>query len=162
LEYASVLYYGGLLITTILVVFIAGVVEYVMCRWYHQRKKETQAMVRATGHRVFMRQGSNFITFGGESRKYHVIRKDGVMIETRGALAASTSVNDHHISLEVLDFCPSDSISVTREVDRIVLSVTNKVESFERGTAIITCMDDRNLEKIVVTPTPNGIINVYT
>ncbi|CAG7837498.1 unnamed protein product [Allacma fusca] len=162
LEYNSVLYYGSLLLIIIISTFTTAVFEYVLCRWYHQRKKETEAMLKATGRRVFMRQGSNFITFGGENINYHIIRKDGVMIETKGALAASTAVNDHHISLEVLDFFPADSISVTRESDRIVLSVVNKEESLEKGTAIITCMDDRNLEKIVVTPTANGIINLYT
>jgi hypothetical protein len=154
-EYNTLLLNG---ILGIALIFSGFVISLVFCKTaarfqFLTKKDEKKA---PSSHRIFIRQGSNFTAFGGQGKHSHVIRKDGILVEATGALAASTGLNENTISMEILDYSPkSDKVETIRETDRIVVIITK--HGIVRGKALITAIGNHQLEKIVVTPMQFGV-----
>jgi hypothetical protein len=70
-----------------------------------------------------------------------VVRKNGVLIEAKGALASSTGLNENQISLEILNFSPrKDKIHICRESDRIMVTIVKN--GSVRGKVTISAIDE--------------------
>ncbi|CAG7832089.1 unnamed protein product [Allacma fusca] len=155
-EYDVILLYGLLAITLIFFGLLLSLAFYKIAARFQSQSENVSEKKAQKSHRIFIRQGSNFTAFGGQGKHNHVIRKDGILVEATGALAASTGLNENIISMEILDYSSkSDKVETIRESDRIVVIITKY--GIVRGKALITAIDNQQLEKIVVSPMKFGL-----